>query len=584
MTRPQVFSVFTLLSITLSGCFSTAPVTLPNYTVNQVRYEPSPPPPINSETGVASSAVTVDPVEIEPETVVGYDNLPENIQQLYSTDPVELSLNELIVQTLSHNRTISIEGYNLRLAEYQVPISKAIYDLLLGAQAGFSRTEEQQLSSLDFRGLGVQSGRSRFGQLSLSQLLPTGAVVSLFYNVARNTVLSTDLSGGLGGTISASNRVFFTQRTTLEVNQPLLRGFGPTITNAGIRIAQLARQGAAADFQVSVEDTIQLVLQTYWDLIGAIELYKVRVINYALAADLLRVNRAKFEAGVLPKTDVLQAEAAVEARREQIIVARQRVRDLEDELKRLVFLQSDTPMWEAEIAPTQPFAWREIEVDQARAIQVAHDRRAELRSTQSLIDQAEVNLKVATDNLQPQLDLFGSVDSNGLGDNFDSSWDYMGDAKFTNYTIGLSFEYPLQNRAARYGLRQAEATYAQATEGKMSQTELITLEVRRAIRALRSARERIEVTQAQVRAAEATLDAEMKRYDVGISTAFEVLDFQEDLADAQQQHLVAVVEYNVAAIQLERARGTLLETYGILIEGAELTPEVEPVIFPVGLH
>jgi outer membrane protein len=112
----------------------------------------------------------------------------------------------------------------------------------------------------------------------------------------------------------------------------------------------------------------------------------------------------------------------------------------------------------------------------------------------------------------------------------------------------------------------------------------ITLEVRQAVRDLRTSRERISATESQVRSSEATLNAETKRLEVGISTSFEVLKFQEDLANAQSQHLRAVTDYNRAAVRLERSAGTLLNTFGVSVEGADLNPQAEPVLFPVGLH
>ena len=118
----------------------------------------------------------------------------------------------------------------------------------------------------------------------------------------------------------------------------------------------------------------------------------------------------------------------------------------------------------------------------------------------------------------------------------------------------------------------------------MQLQDQIALEVRQAVRALRTARQRITVTQSRVSSTQALLDSELIRYEVGISTAFQVLEFQEDLAEAQSQHLRAVVDYNQAAIGLERARGTLLQTYGIQVEDADLNPPADPVKFPVGFN
>jgi outer membrane protein len=384
----------------------------------------------------------------------------------------------------------------------------------------------------------------------------------------------------MGGISFATNHDY-EHRMILGLTQPLLRGLGSSVTNADIRIAQLARAGAAADFQTALEDNLVLSLTTYWNLIGAIENWKVQVISYSAATDLLRVNRAKYEAEVIAVTDVLQAEAAAEGRRSVVISARQSVRDLEDQLTQLIFINGDRPMWGTELEPTQPIDWREIDIDLGGALATATARRAELRSATSDIAQAETRRRVARNARLPQLDVFGQIDANGQAEQNEDALDET--TKHNNYSVGLQFSYPLQNRRARHALRQAETAVAQREEAARATSDQIAFEVRTAWRNLRTAREQIDVTGSQVRSEEAKLESELRRYEVGTSTAFQVLDFQEDLAAAQSSHITAVVAYNQAAIQLDRARGTLLETYAVTVEDANLTPPVEPVdSFPIG--
>lgn len=567
----------------LSGCASKTPTPLPQFEVNQDKLKATPPAPVNH--ALKSSDVVPDPVKIQPETSVGYQNLPTTVTAIFNGPVHDLSIGEVVSETLGNNRQIKVEGYNLRLAEYQVPISKSIYDLLVTSRLQYNRIEEQT-SAVGFGAQDVNRSRQRSGQIGLGQLLPTGATVDLAYSANRNaydTLATRPLAVPPFFTLGRTGVTDYQNRTALSVTQPLLQGAGPTVTNAEIMIAQYGQQGAAADFQAQVENQLQRTLQTYWELIGAIENYKVQVISYSAARDLLRVNTAKYQAGVVPRTEVLQAEAAAEARREQLIQARQAVRDLEDQLKRLLFLQEGTPLWTVQIRPTQAIAWREIDVDLDKAIAEAYENRAELRRAQSNISQTGVNLRVARNDLLPTVNLFGQVDTNGLDDTFSGSFDTMSEGNdFNNYSAGVEFAYPLQNRAARYRYKQAQARDEQATELLRDTQDQVTLDVRQAVRDLRTARERINVTQSQVRAAEATLAAENKRLAVGLSTSFEVLQFQEDVASAQAQHIRAVVDYNRAAVRLEKARGTILPTHGVKVTGTDLTPAVKPVKFPVG--
>ena len=104
----------------------------------------------------------------------------------------------------------------------------------------------------------------------------------------------------------------------------------------------------------------------------------------------------------------------------------------------------------------------------------------------------------------------------------------------------------------------------------------IAFEVRQALRNLTTSRERIDITRARVESEAATVAAELKRYEVGVSTSYQVLEFQRFLAAAQESHIQAIVDYNKSFEALERARGTILETYGVSVESPELDPASAP--------
>jgi outer membrane protein TolC len=59
------------------------------------------------------------------------------------------------------------------------------------------------------------------------------------------------------------------------------------------------------------------------------------------------------------------------------------------------------------------------------------------------------------------------------------------------------------------------------------------------------------------------LDAEQKKFDNGMSTSFEVFTFQTDLRNAQLSLIQALLDYNKSLADLERAKGTLLESKGL---------------------
>jgi len=151
-------------------------------------------------------------IRIDPSGVSGYENLPESVRQLYETEPLRISIADVINQLLANSRDIKIEGYTLQVADFQIPINKSIYDLLVESTIRGSKDEQQLASSL---GSGLTLQRDYNAQLT--QLIPTGAVVSLLYEFSRTKTSSA----------FALVAPSFTQRLTASSTQPVLRGCGP---------------------------------------------------------------------------------------------------------------------------------------------------------------------------------------------------------------------------------------------------------------------------------------------------------------------------------------------------------------------
>jgi outer membrane protein TolC len=169
----------------------------------------------------------------------------------------------------------------------------------------------------------------------------------------------------------------------------------------------------------------------------------------------------------------------------------------------------------------------------------------------------------------PRFDAFGSYGITGLGPDTGRAGHNLGTADYDNWSLGLDFSFPIPNTRARAAARQAD----KLVEGSDLLTEkikdLAIFEVRKAVRDLQSARQSIEIGKTQVRAEQEKLRGEMKRYEVGMATSQDLLDYQDRLAMAQSGLIGAIVTYNKAIVDLERARGTLLESLKIKMDPIE---------------
>ncbi|HEX7126480.1 MAG TPA: TolC family protein, partial [Thermodesulfobacteriota bacterium] len=130
----------------------------------------------------------------------------------------------------------------------------------------------------------------------------------------------------------------------------------------------------------------------------------------------------------------------------------------------------------------------------------------------------------------------------------------------------LVFTYPLGNRVARSRLTSAELALRQAQIQVRTLELQVTEEVRAAVRAVNANAQRVEATREATRLAREQLTAEQRRLAVGLSTSFEVLRLQTDLATAQNAEIVAITDYRVSLANLDRVAGVLLNRYGIMVK------------------
>jgi len=147
---------------------------------------------------------------------------------------------------------------------------------------------------------------------------------------------------------------------------------------------------------------------------------------------------------------------------------------------------------------------------------------------------------------------------NGLGNTWENNIEQL-DGDYYDLRIGLRFEYPLGNRAAKSRLVRRRLERRQVEYRIENLEKDITLEVRSAVRQVETNFKRIQTTSVSRRLAEKKLEAEQAKFEVGISTTKDVLDFQVDLALARVRETEALIDYNKSLIALYQSLGTTLE-------------------------
>jgi outer membrane protein TolC len=473
-----------------------------------------------------------------------------------------MALADVVLVTLAQNLDIRIALAGRSIAAEEVLAAYGIYDPLVAASATRTRTDPPRDGSSDTDGTNVEA--------SVTQLLPPGTRVSLF---ARDNKTDIESGGGAGtaGTTGLFNPTYG-QSVGVEVVQPLLKNFGPLVTNAGIEIAGLELESANFAYAGEIQARLAAVMRAYWELVFRLEDLRARLVGLEAARELARVNQSRVEVGTVPRLALLQAEAQVALREAEVIEREAEVIRAQDTLLSLMNWDRAEGLvaWDRPILPVDALQFpRAATLDDDEMIRMALANRPDYQQALRSLDIAGINRDVARRQRLPELNAFGRYSLEGEDDSRSGAGDDITDGDHGNYSAGVELRYPLFNREARARYRQALDGADRAALALENLEVLITTEVRQATRDVRTAIKRIEARRRQVVAETEKVDAERKRQVVGESTTSDVLDFQNDLVDSLANQARAQSDYEIALIDLAVSTGVLLEYQGVAVAGIE---------------
>lgn len=475
---------------------------------------------------------------------------------------LELSLEDTIRMALQSNLDIERERYGPLIARTDVQTARAEFDPAIGVEASISQTKILPESQIAEFVDGLPTGNviiiepfSKDAEVTpiFRQKIITGANYELRFVNTRNNSAPSGF-----GTQSAIEDPRFESSLELTFTQPLLRDFGIAVNTAPIRRAQKEEEIAEQRVVQTILDVVFNVQQNYWELLFRIEDLAAKRESQKLAEDFLAENKVRVELGTLAPIELVQAETEVKTREEDVIVAEADVRDAEDTLKEVLNIPHTLGTWQIRVRPTDsppfvPVSTITVEEQLSQALKARPDiieSRLDIASRQIARDQAR-NQRL------PQLDFVARGTLDAFGDGYDNSTSKLTDAEGYLWSLGLRFEYPIGNRAARNELLKRRLELRQASVDQRRLILIIVREIRQAVRDIETAIKRVEVTRATTVLAQTQLEAEQEKFRLGLSTSFRVLEFQRDLTDARSSETRALSDYNVDLAQLDQRAGTL---------------------------
>jgi outer membrane protein TolC len=420
----------------------------------------------------------------------------------------------------------------------------------------------------------------------------------------------------------------------VSFSQQLLNGFGLLPNTRFIRLAKNNKKIADLAFTQQVITTITTVENLYWELVFARENVHVAERAVAVAEKLYNDNKRQVEIGTMAPIDVVRAEAEVARNRQDLIVARTAQLQQEQLLKNAITRNPlDPTLLNVEIVPTElPPSAQQVAVEALAlpdAVKEALAKRPDVLEQEYDLKNRDINVRATRNALLPVLTLFGQYGSVGLGGNsraqlaalsnpfIDANGNPvtvtgldqngvtvpafipttvtsssvtpggLSDAlssvfnnRFPDYSLQLNLSIPIRNRSAQADSQRALLEQRQAVARMQQLQNNVVIDVRNTQIALEQNRARVEAAVKARILQEQTLDAEQKKYQLGASTVFLVIQAQRDLTSAQSVELRALVDLVKARVDYERALGRTLEVNRVTIAEAKSGQPVRQTLIP----
>jgi len=135
-----------------------------------------------------------------------------------------------------------------------------------------------------------------------------------------------------------------------------------------------------------------------------------------------------------------------------------------------------------------------------------------------------------------------------------------------NFSLGMTISFPFRNRTAKANLAGARITEDQIAARVRSEEQVVVVEVRNAVQAVETARQRVASARTARENAEIQLEGERKLYEAGKSTTFFLFQRENTLAAARNSEIRAETDYKKAVSDLQRATSTTFREKQIEIE------------------
>jgi outer membrane protein len=488
------------------------------------------------------------------------------VGQQSSSGPVRrVSMDDAVRLALEQNLGIRIQRVEPQIQDMGVAQARGQWAPALTSSLSRNSQTQQPTSALAGGASSIDNGTFSTG-VGMQQTLPWGGNYVANWNNSRFT--TTNLFSSFSPQLNSNLNVQYTQ--------PFLRNFSIDNIRQQLESSKKTRELSDIQLQGVITQTTRNVRNAYWDLAYSIANLKAQQQSLLLSQQSLHDNQKRVEIGTMAPIDIVQAQAEVASNEQGVILADAAIKTAQDTLRTLILDPGTPEFWNISFDPTDAPAFEAMAIDVDAAVRNALDHRSDLMAAKNNIQQSDINIRYFRNQIMPDVNANVSYIATAAGGTQLSPVDFatiasganinrsvvsarsygsvLGDVfgnTYPNWTVGVTFGYPLGTSTQQANLARARLQYEQ------SQTQLKNLEMQVATQ-VRAIARNVQTNQQRVRSARASrelqekkLEAEEKKLAAGMSQSFFVFQAQRDLSIARTSELLAISDYNKSLVDFD---------------------------------
>lgn len=376
-----------------------------------------------------------------------------------------------------------------------------------------------------------------------AEILPK---VELTTNIQNTDPHLGSISSGSGGGLSGVPTQY---SVSIAATQVVFAG-GRIISN--IRAAAFTRDSSYFAFRNVIDTVIATVKQQFYQVLLNRELILVQEQSVDLLKSQLQDQTNRFDAGTVPRFNVLQAQVALSNQYPVLISAQNTYRISQLQLAKTLGLDFDPSRGNGPpLEAVGQLQYRPRHIPLTQAIELAKEQRPFLKQQKAIVLSNAAQVNVARAGYFPQFSVSAGEDfrSSPISENIE--------AVRSGYVFSGNGSWALWDWGATSGaVKQARAILEQSKITLDDANRQVELEVQQQDSNLKQSAELVKATEQSVDQAQEALRLASARLSAGAGTQLEVLNSRVEVTQASSNRLQALYNYNVALAEFDRVTAT----------------------------